>query len=271
MYRQQFPLQLGIVAILIGFTLPRWARAADALDVPKPNAPLEPAGMKAIFDGKTLEGWDGDPRLWSVKDGVLRGETTAEAKANGNTFLIWKGGEPGDFELRLSFRNDHGNSGIQYRSKLVAAERRPQNPWTMTGYQAEIENTPGKIGFLYHEKGPAGRGHPDRNLYLANVGERVEIDESGKSSVVGSLGDKAAIGSTYKKSDWNDYIIIARGNRLQHFLNGIQTIDVVDNDPKNRALRGQIALQLHAGQPMLVEFKEIRLKQYDEAKPGDVK
>ncbi len=114
-----------------------------------------------------------------------------------------------------------------------------------------LENTPGKVGFLYHER---GRG------YICNVGEKVEVGDDAKPKVVGKLGDKDAIGKTYKKSDWNDYVIVAQGNHLQHWLNGIQTVDVIDNDPKNSLASGVLALQIHAGPPMWVEFKNVRLK-----------
>ena len=82
------------------------------------TAPEEKPGMRSLFNGKDLTGWDGDLRLWSVKDGVIHGETTKENAAKGNTFLIWQEGETKDFELRLSFRcNATNNSGIQYRSE----------------------------------------------------------------------------------------------------------------------------------------------------------
>lgn len=226
---------------------------AQKADPPKPTAPAEPDGMKQLFT-KDLEGWNGDTKLWSFKDGIVKGETTKENPAKGNTFLLWKDGKLGDFELRLTFRIKGGNSGIQYRSKHLDFKEGDVNKWVVSGYQAEVEDTPGKVGFLYHER---GRG------YLCNVGEKVEIGEDGKPKVVGKLGDKDAIGATYKKSDWNDYIIIAKGNHIVHYLNGIQTVDVTDNDPKNRALSGILALQLHAGPPMVVEFKNVRLKQYD--------
>lgn len=231
------------------------AHAAPAAQEVPTNAPPAPEGMVRIFNGKDLQGWEGDTRLWSARDGVIRGETTLEHPARGNTFLLWRGGQVGDFELRLSFRIDHGNSGIQYRSRHLAD--RTDNQWVVAGYQAEVENTPGKVGFLYHER---GRGS------LCNVGEKVEIGEDGKPKVVGSLGDRAALGATYKKSDWNDYIIIARGNHLRHYLNGVQTVDAIDNDPRGRALTGMLALQLHAGPPMVVEFRNLRLKQYGEVK-----
>jgi len=234
-----------------------FACPALAADGPSPAAPPEPEGMMPIFNGKDLTGWDGDMRLWAAKDGVIRGETTKENPAKGNTFLLWKDGPIGDFELRLSFRIDHGNSGIQYRSKHLPFKDGDVNKWVVSGYQAEVENTPGKVGFLYHEK---GRG------YLCNVGEKTEIGADGKPKVVGKLGDKAAIGATYKKGEWNDYVIIAKGNHIVHYLNGHQTIDVTDNDPKGSAASGLLALQIHAGPPMWVEFKNLRIKRF-ETKP----
>jgi hypothetical protein len=243
-------IMLSFLTLLVAFS------SAQA-DAPKPTAPPEPKDMVKLFNGKDLEGWEGDKRLWSYKDGVVRGETTKEAPAKGNTFLLWKGGELGDFELRLSFRIKGGNSGVQYRSKHLPFKEGDENKWVVAGYQAEVEDTPGKVGFLYHER---GRG------YLCNVGEKVEIGEDGKPKVVGKLGDKNAIGATYKKGDWNDYVIIAKGNHLVHYLNGIQTVDTTDNDPKNRLMKGLLALQLHAGPPMLVEFKDVRLKHLGDAK-----
>jgi hypothetical protein len=238
-----------VTCLLAGLALTVVAQAAEPV---APAAPDEPADMKPLLNGKDLTGWEGDMRLWSFEDGVVRGQTTAEKQTKGNTFLIWKGGELGDFELRLSFRIKGGNAGVQYRSKLVPQKEGEVNQWVVSGYQAEVEDTPGKVGFLYHEK---GRG------YLCNVGDKVEVGEDAKPKVVGKLGDQKEIGKTYKKSDWNDYVIIAKGNHIQHFLNGVQTVDIVDNDPKNSAARGLLALQIHAGPPMLVEYKNIRLKE----------
>ena len=236
----------------------------------KPTAPPEPADMTQMFNGKDLTGWDGDMRLWSAKDGVIRGETTKENPTFGNTFLVWKGGELTDFELRVSFKIDHGNSGVQYRSAVSPAKEDAKNKHVVRGYQAEVENTPGKVGFLYHE---GGRG------WLVSVGDKVEIGEDGKPQVVGKLGDKDAIAKTYKKSDWNDYVIICKGNHVQHYLNGIQTIDLIDNDKepalekdgkpnplKARCDKGIIALQIHSGPPMWVEFKDIKVKKMEQAK-----
>ena len=219
----------------------------------------------SIFNGKDLTGWDGDPRLWSVKDGVIRGQTTIANPARGNTFLIWRGGKLRDFELKIKFRIQNGNSGIQYRSKET-------DKWVVGGYQAEVENNPGKVGFLYHER---GRG------WLVNVGDLMVIDEKGKKEVVGNVSDVDELikAGYYKDKDWNEYLIIAQGNHLKHYLNGYQTMELIDNDrltnpgdPKDRkgaARQGILALQIHAGPPMVVEFKDISVRHLDEQKYGD--
>ena len=135
------------------------------------KAPKEPNDMQQIFNGKDLTGWSGDTRLWSVKDGVIRGETTEAAKADGNTFLIWTAGKTKDFQLRLSFRcNASNNSGIQYRSKHITDDK-VKNQWVMRGYQHELRNEvefPSVSGFIYGE-GLAGRGR------ICLVGEKAEI------------------------------------------------------------------------------------------------
>lgn len=222
-----------------------------------PAAPAEPRRMVKLFNGKDLRGWVGDPRLWSVKDGVIRAESTPENPCKSNTFLQYVGDEKKpvefkDFELRLSFRIDHGNAGVQYRSKHLVDHK--DNKWVVSGYQAEVANSPTAAGFLYHEK---GRGS------LVNVGDKVVINEEGKKEVVGSLGKREEIAKHYKKSDWNDYVIICKGNHVQHFLNGVQTVDLIDNDPKERLMSGILALQIHAGPPMWVEYKDIRIKTFE--------
>ena len=209
-------------------------------------------GFVEIFNGKDLTGWEGNPTLWSVQDGVITGQTTADNSTKGNTFLIWTKGTVADFELRCSFKLTPGdskgfaNSGIQYRSKVA----NPAN-WVVHGYQADMEAGPAYTGILYEE---GGRG------ILAQRGEKVVIGADGKKQVAGSVGDAAEIGASIKKGDWNDYVIIAQGNHLQQFINGKQTMDMVDEELAKRAMSGILALQLHAGPPMMAQFKNIRLK-----------
>jgi hypothetical protein len=246
---------VALLSLAASLTVPNsaLAQAAGAAKA-QVTVPPEPDGMMPLFNGKDLSGWDGDPRLWSVKDGLLRGKTTAEIKAPGNTFLIWKGGEVADFDLRLSFRmNTSNNSGIQYRSRHLPFKPTDANKWVVGGYQAEVRNEPGLAGFIYDERGKRGR--------MCLVGEKAAWTAAGKK-LLGSVGDKAAIAATFKTDDWNEYVIVARGNQICHYINGVQTIDFTDEDEANRRLSGIIALQLHAGKPMWVEFRNIRLKRF---------
>jgi len=201
---------------------------------------------KAIFDGKTLNGWDGDPKLWSVQDGAITGKTTIIKQ---NTFLIWKGGELKDFELRLKYRIENGNSGVQFRSRITNPDR-----WVVGGYQADMEAGDNYSGILYEEK---GRG------ILAQRGQKVRIEADGKKTVIGSVGDSDAIQAQIKKKDWNDYVIIAKGNHIIQKINGLTTVEVIDDQEDKRSMSGVLAFQVHVGPPMTVQFKDIVLKELD--------
>ncbi len=210
--------------------------------------------MKSLFNGTDLTGWDGDPRLWSVKDGVIHGETTAENVAMGNTFLIWKDGVLKDFDLRITFRcNATNNSGIQYRSKHITDDK-VRNKWVVRGYQHELRNElkfPNTSSFIYDEGGKRGR--------ICLVGEVATWETDGKKIVKSGLMNEAEFAKTFKLDDWNDVAIIARGKRIQHYLNGKLILDFTDNHPEMALSEGVLAVQLHAGKPMWAEFKNIRL------------
>ena len=220
------------------------------------SVPPEASDMKVLFNGKDLTGWDGDARLWKVKDGVLRGETTKENPAKGNTFIIWKGGTLKDFDLRLSFRmNAANNSGIQYRSKHIT-EGKVNNAWVVRGYQHELRNEkkfPNTPSFIYDEGGKRGR--------MCQVGERVVWTADGKKEVKETFVTQEAFDKLMRLDDWNDVVIIAKGKNIKHYLNGQLVVDFTDEDPKLALSEGILALQLHAGAPMWVEFKNIRLKE----------
>ena len=211
-------------------------------------------GFKSLFNGKDLTGWQGNPDLWSVKDGAITGVTKADPKLTHNTFLVWTNGMVDDFELRLSYKIVNGNSGIQYRSKVL---RTGEFGPVVGGYQADFEAGKTYSGILYEEQ---GRG------ILAQRGQKtiIKADPSNpgkhKVEVVGSVGDSKEIQSKIKAEDWNDYVVIAKGNHLQHFINGMQTVDVVDEHKAKAAKSGVLALQIHVGPPMTVQFKNIRIK-----------
>ncbi len=207
-------------------------------------------GFTPLFDGKSLDGWEGNPDFWSVKDGAITGQTTADKPTKGNTFINWRKGEVGDFELRLQFKIVGGNSGVQYRSQEV-------DKWVIKGYQADFDGAGSWAGTLYEEK---GRG------VLAKRGQKVEVGTDGKPKEVGKTAEEKQIVDSLKKEGWNDYVVIAEGNHLVQKLNGITTVDLVDNDAKGRKMSGLLALQLHAGPPMMVQFKNIRIKNLGAAK-----
>jgi len=216
------------------------------------------AEEKEIFNGKDLSGWEGNKVLWSVKDGTITGITPpdpanpAKGILKHNTFLVWKGGTVADFELTFQYRIEKGNSGVQYRSKeLTPGEFGP----IISGYQADFEAGETYSGILYEER---GRG------ILAKRGEKTVIKPGtdGKKPVVevtGTVGESAAIQASIKKEDWNEYRIVAKGNHVQHFINGQQTVDVTDEDAANAPKEGLLALQIHAGPPMVVQFKNFKL------------
>ncbi len=205
-------------------------------------------GFVAIFDGRTLAGWEGEQGYWTVADGAITGQSTKEHPLTANTFLVWRG-ESGndqvrDFELRLKIRIEGGNSGIQYRSREVARH-------VMAGYQADYDAENKYTGILYDEQ---GRG------ILATRGQKVELPSDQPPRVVGETTPEAIILAALRPTDWNDYRILAVGNHIQHFLNGHMTVDVTDRDPRHQALSGRLALQMHAGPPMKVQFKNVRLR-----------
>ncbi len=230
---------------LIGMSL--LAALALGLSLAEPVAAAEE--WETIFDGKTLDGWDGNPKFWSVQDGAITGQTTKENPTQGNTFIIWRKGKLGDFELNLEYKIIGGNSGIQYRSFEI-----PNQKWVIGGYQGDFEAGKTYSGILYGEK---FRG------ILCPRGAKTElVRNNGKFEVktVGSLGDSDEIQSHIKSEDWNTYRIVAKGFHFQHFINDIQTADCVDKDEKERRAEGLLALQLHAGPAMKVQFKNIKLK-----------
>lgn len=211
-------------------------------------------GFQSLFNGTSLDGWEGNSALWSVRDGAITGQTKADTDLKHNTFLVWKGGTVGDFELRLRYRIVAGNSGIQYRSKVI--KQGPQGP-IVGGYQADFEAGKTYSGILYEEQ---GRG------ILAQRGQKTRIvaGADGKTmvEVAGSVGKSEEIQAKIKHEDWNDYVIIAKGNHLQHFINGVATIDVMDEDAAKAAKSGVLALQVHRGPPMTVQVKDIRIKNH---------
>ena len=210
------------------------------------------ANPQALFNGKNLTGWDGNPGIWSVADGAIIGRTTAEAPIAKNTFLIWRGGELGDFRLQVQYRIQGGNSGVQYRSHVVDPAK-----WIVGGYQADIDSGTTYTGILYEE---LGRG------ILTLRGQKVTIAADGTRTAA-TFADAAELQKSIRANDWNDYVIEARGERLRHWINGKLMSETVDAERDKRAEKGVLALQVHAGPPMTVQYRKIVLEPLDANSP----
>lgn len=216
-------------------------------------------GFEPIFDGATLKGWDGDPAFWRVENGSIVGQSTPENAVKQNTFLVWRGGEPRNFELKVQFRINSTNSGIQIRSTHLAAgtqagDTKIESQWVLKGYQADIDFGNQYTGQIYEER---GRG------FLAMRGQAVYVPDGAGPKVIGNLQTGDELKSIVKVNDWNQVHLIARGNTIIQVFNGAVTSIVVDDDTKNRALGGLIGFQMHTGPPMKVEFRNVWLKKLE--------
>ncbi|WP_273565435.1 3-keto-disaccharide hydrolase [Maribacter halichondriae] len=222
-------------------------------------------GFASIFDGNSLENWNGDTTYWRAENDVLVGEITPETLLENNTFIIYESDEPADFELKAEFRiSKDGNSGINYRS-----EQLDTIPFALRGYQADIDGNHRYTGQNYEER---------KRTTLAYRGEKAEIASPENPDVPGSLeanvernawknrevleslGHMDSLKTKINSSDWNKIHLIVKGNRMQHYVNGILMSEVIDNDSINRKASGKLGMQVHVGPPMKVEYRNIMLK-----------
>ena len=224
--------------------------------------PKNEEGFVSIFDGKTLNNWKGDPTYWKVEDGCLVGIVTPETLLKRNTFIIWQGHMPENFEIKVEYKvSAKGNSGINYRSELIDTI-----PNALRGYQADLNGPNTYTGSNYEER---------RRTTLASRGEKVIIPPIPHADsllshiknnqwlpkiVTGSLGDSAILRSAIKEADWNEYHIVVRGNHMLHYVNGVLMSDVTDNDTVNRRFNGWLGVQVHVGPPMRIAYRNFMLK-----------
>lgn len=199
----------------------------------------------SLFNGKDLTGWDGSPGWWSVEDGTLTSESTAEKPCKKANYLVWTGAQFADFQLDCEFKvSGQANSGIQIRS-----ERRPEHD--MFGYQADMTGDGKLIGYIYHHQ----------HGLVAERGAQVVLPNHGKRES-SPLDDAAALLKHYKPGDWNHYRIVCKGASITLFLNGVKMCDITDHHAKSEARKGFIGLQMHPGPPMKVQFKDIQLTSF---------
>lgn len=219
----------------------------------QPNFP-QPAtgdekGFIPIFDGQSLNGWEGDSVYWHVEGGKIVGIVTPETILKRNTFLIWRGGTTGDFELKLDYKvSAQGNSGINYRSFEVDGV-----PLALKGYQCDIDGKGQWSGQNYEERG---------RTFLALRGQITQISEGEKPVEIGTVGGKDQLMEFIKKEDWNECHLIVKGNTLIHMINKHVMSIVVDNDIANRKNEGLLGVQVHVGPPMTIEYRNIRIKKF---------
>lgn len=224
-------------------------RFAAADDSPPRAADSE---FVSIFDGKTLDGWDGDPVYWTAKDGVLIGEVTPKTMLKRNSFVIWRGGTVGDFELKCDYRvSDRGNSGINYRSAELESL-----PYSMRGYQADIDGGDRWTANLYEERG---------RTFIAQRGQRSVIDPGERPRVVDVFATPEEMQKLVKKRDWNSFHLIVRGDHHLQYLNGVLMNEAWDRDEKNGPRNGLLGVQVHIGPPMTIEYRNIRLARFPNA------
>lgn len=216
---------------------------------PKFPVPIagDESGFVPIFDGSSLTGWEGDPVYWRVENGAIVGEVTPATILKRNSFLIWRGGTTGDFELKLEYKvSEQGNSGINYRSFEVY-----ETPFALKGYQCDIDGKGQWSGQNYEERG---------RTFLALRGQITQISDGKKPVEIGTVGEKDQLFNFIKKEDWNEIHLIVRGNTLVHLINKYVMSIVVDNDVVNRKNEGLLGVQVHVGPPMKIEYRNIRLK-----------
>ncbi|TWU24270.1 Arylsulfatase [Novipirellula galeiformis] len=203
-------------------------------------------GFVRAFDGKTLRQWSGDPQYWSVQEGALTGVTDGSLKSN--RFITWENSTIRNFDLRVKVKvTAGGNSGLQYRG----TSRPDLGLDIVTGYQCDVvANNPNYNGMLYEEQG---------RRILAHTGEKVIIDNEGRSWVVGKLAGSEAI-KDFDTEAWHDYRVLVRGNHHQHWIDGHPTADLIDFDEKGRSLEGVLAVQVHVGPAMKIQYKDFKIK-----------
>jgi len=246
-------LKLPILLAALAIAIPLFAQQQSQ----PTQGTSDETGFSPIFDGKTLTDWDGDPVYWRAENGSLIGEIVPGKEITENTFVTWRGGpDKGvmtDFEIKMDYKiTDRGNSGVNYRSSMV-----PGKKYALMGYQFDIDGKLRNTGTTRH----TGNNYEERGrTFMALRGQITRATDAGKRQIIGTLGDYSELAKLIKENDWNSLHIIARGNTIIHILNG-QVMDVlIDEDPKNRAPSGLLAMQVHVGPPMKVEFRNIRMK-----------
>lgn len=244
---------IGLAAVLVLFL-----NTFNAL-----HGELEP-GFKPLFDGKTLKNWDGIDKFWRVENGAIVGQTTKDNPTKTNTFLIYRSGEFGNFELRFQYQVEGQNSGVQYRSEDVG-------DYVMKGLQADFEprwhvdkdnpSAPPRdrfTGMFFEEKGRMFMGQRGD---VVIVRSNPENPKKPRIEKIGTVGDPETLEKAINRTGWNDYTVIANGNQFIHIVNGVVLGIGIDEDELNFKESGLLGFQLHAGIPIKIQVKNIRIRE----------
>ena len=246
-YRKTCLKSVALAALVATAPTALWAKATAS----------DNAGFTSLFDGKTLNGWKGDPSVWSVRDGTITASTEQPIKRN--TFLVFQ--KPyGDFEMHFKYRwlSPDGNSGMQFHSGMV------EGNYVMTGYQANvvpISAKPDRYGMLYDELS-------DRQeiMMLGQKGILTRRSSNGAGTgrivrtVTQMINSREDILATIRPApEWNEVVLISHGNHMVEAINGMLAFDTVDQDPDGHPT-GLFGLQAHSGPAMTVQYKDIYVK-----------
>ena len=255
--------QILVVLLLSGSLFSCREKQTKTIEEQSVTLASEQVGFVSVFDSTTLTNWEGDSTYWRVENGSIIGEITPETLLKANTFLIYKN-ELNDFEFKTEFRiSESGNSGINYRSELLDTI-----PYALRGYQADIDGKHRYTGQNYEERKRTTLAYRGEKAAIssqenaenpASLRANIENNAWQSRSITATLGHIDSL-RTKINSDWNEAHLIIKGNRLQHYINGVLMSDVTDNDTINRKASGFLGMQVHVGPPMKVEYRNIRLK-----------
>lgn len=247
MKRRYAPMASGWMLVVWSCSAAGAAEAAEAVRVAE-TIDDEP-GFVSMFNRIDLTGWEGKPGWWYVEQGAITSQSTAEKPCLKANYLMWRGGRPANFELRLRYRLVGGNSGIQFRS-----QERPD--WDTYGYQADIDADGQWTGALFeHARGG-----------IAMRGQSVIVDAAGQKTV-SQFADPSALLKQIRNEDWNDYCVVARGAEMTLSINGVVMSRTIDREQGKAARDGLVALQMHPGPPMKIQFKDLRIRTFDNNSP----
>lgn len=251
-------MKLNNIAFVLGISFSSFFVLASCSSA---NIAKQNDGFVSIFDGSTLNGWEGDPVYWRVENEILVGEVTPSTLLQRNSFIVWKNGLIRDFEFKAEYRvTSEGNSGINYRSEPVEGV-----PYALVGYQCDIDGRNQFTGMNYEERRRTTIAKPGQKVMLKTPDSPMLSDNIKNNTWLpaietGLTGNLEELKSQIKSNDWNVVHIIVKGNKMQHYINGNLMSEVIDKDRINSRREGFLGVQVHVGPPMKIEYRNMMIK-----------